>query len=149
MSHTTQPVRVVSGGAQQAGPAPYMQPGAAAQTTYLQAGGPVAQTTYATAAPMQGYQYAPQPMAAPVVGQPMAPPMVQMAMAPMPMPAQPVPVPIPDPESIAKQKDSFMKMLDDQHKQTLNVLDQQLKYQIDMLHAQAAQEKQQFNMQVD
>jgi len=56
---------------------------------------------------------------------------------------------IPDPGSIARQKDVYLKMLDDQLKQGINVLDQQVKYQRDYLTVQCEQQKKQFLLQLD
>merc|ERR1719395_45026 len=78
-----------------------------------------------------------------------------MSYVPMPAPAAPVGPPasvlasMPDPATIAKQKDGYMKMLDDQLKQGTTVLDQQMKYQKDYLYAQADQQKKQYIMEVD
>merc|ERR1719316_1656409 len=43
---------------------------------------------------------------------------------------------MPDPATIDKQKQGYMKMLEDQLKQGTTVLDQQVKYQKDYLYAQ-------------
>merc|ERR1719316_884853 len=56
---------------------------------------------------------------------------------------------MPDPATVQKQKDGYMKMLDDQLQQSSTVLDQQMKYQTEYLAAQAGQQKKQFIMQVD
>lgn len=56
---------------------------------------------------------------------------------------------IPDPGAIARQKDVYLKMLDDQLKQGINVLDQQVKYQRDYLNVQCEQQKKQFLLQLD
>jgi len=56
---------------------------------------------------------------------------------------------IPDPGAIARQKDVYLKMLDDQMKQGINVLDQQVKYQRDYLTVQCEQQKKQFLLQLD
>lgn len=56
---------------------------------------------------------------------------------------------IPDPAAIARQKDVYLKMLDDQLKQGINVLDQQVKYQRDYLSVQCEQQKKQFLLQLD
>eukprot|EP00928_Gymnodinium_smaydae_P079937 TRINITY_DN63764_c0_g1_i1.p1 TRINITY_DN63764_c0_g1~~TRINITY_DN63764_c0_g1_i1.p1 ORF type:complete len:351 (+),score=61.91 TRINITY_DN63764_c0_g1_i1:137-1054(+) len=56
---------------------------------------------------------------------------------------------IPDPGAIARQKDVYLKMLDDQLKQGINVLDQQVKYQRDYLSVQCEQQKKQFLLQLD
>merc|ERR1711959_25394 len=80
--------------------------------------------TVAAPAPMAVPSYVPAPAA------PMAPPASVLAS-------------MPDPPTIAKQKDGYMKMLDDQLKQGTTVLDQQMKYQKDYLYAQADQQKKQ------
>merc|ERR1719395_452914 len=78
-----------------------------------------------------------------------------MSYVPMPAPAAPVGPPssvlagMPDPATIAKQKDGYMKTLDEQLKQGTTVLDQQMKYQKDYLYAQADQQKKQYIMEVD
>jgi len=56
---------------------------------------------------------------------------------------------IPDPAAIARQKEVYLKMLDDQLKQGINVLDQQVKYQRDYLTVQCEQQKKQFLLQLD
>merc|ERR1719382_1663295 len=56
---------------------------------------------------------------------------------------------IPDPGAIARQKDVYLKMLDEQLKQGVTVLDQQVKYQRDYLNVQSEQQKKQFLMQLD
>merc|ERR1719428_1405356 len=56
---------------------------------------------------------------------------------------------IPDPATIAKQKDAYLKMLDEQLRQGTAVLDQQVKYQRDYLAVQVEQQKKQFLMQLD
>lgn len=56
---------------------------------------------------------------------------------------------IPDPGAIARQKDVYIKMLDDQLKKGINVLDQQVKYQRDYLTVQCEQQKKQFLLQLD
>jgi len=56
---------------------------------------------------------------------------------------------IPDPGAIARQKDVYLKMLDEQLKQGVTVLDQQVKYQRDYLNVQCEQQKKQFLLQLD
>eukprot|EP00927_Polykrikos_kofoidii_P011872 TRINITY_DN15079_c0_g1_i1.p1 TRINITY_DN15079_c0_g1~~TRINITY_DN15079_c0_g1_i1.p1 ORF type:complete len:303 (+),score=41.88 TRINITY_DN15079_c0_g1_i1:97-909(+) len=56
---------------------------------------------------------------------------------------------IPDPAAIARQKEVYLKMLDEQLKQGISVLDQQAKYQRDHLSVQCDQQKKQFLMQLD
>jgi len=56
---------------------------------------------------------------------------------------------IPDPGAIARQKDVYIKMLDEQLNQGIVVLDQQVKYQRDYLDVQCKQQKQQFIMQLE
>lgn len=56
---------------------------------------------------------------------------------------------MPDPATIAKQKDSYMKMLDEQIKQGTQVLEAQVKHQKEYLVGQADQQKKQFLMQID
>lgn len=56
---------------------------------------------------------------------------------------------IPDPGAIARQKDVYLKMLDEQLKQSVTVLDQQVKYQRDYLNVQCEQQKKQFLLQLD
>lgn len=72
--------------------------------------------------------------------------------APMSLPPQP-PMPLttgmPDPATIAKQKDAYNKMLEEQLKQGVTVLDAQVKHQKDYLVAQADQQKKQFTMQIE
>merc|ERR1719399_2293466 len=66
-----------------------------------------------------------------------------------PAPPQPLTTGMPDPASIAKQKNAYAKMLDDQLTQGKGVLDGQLKYQREYLAAQAEQQKQTFLMQLE
>jgi hypothetical protein len=56
---------------------------------------------------------------------------------------------MPDPATIAKQKDAYSKMLEQQLKQGITVLDAQVKHQKDYLVAQADQQKKQFTMQIE
>merc|ERR1719382_258846 len=56
---------------------------------------------------------------------------------------------IPDPGAIARQKDVYLKMLDEQLKQSVTVLDQQVKYQREYLSVQCEQQKKQFLLQLD
>merc|ERR1711862_528886 len=56
---------------------------------------------------------------------------------------------MPDPSTIAKQKDAYMKMLDEQVKQGTQVLEAQVKHQKEYLLGQADQQKKQFIMQID
>jgi len=67
----------------------------------------------------------------------------------MPPAPQPLTVGMPDPTTIMKQKDAYMKMLDEQVKQGAAVLDAQCKHQKDYLKSQAEQQKAQFVMQID
>jgi len=79
-----------------------------------------------------------------------APP--QMAGAPQFQAQQPpmsLTVGMPDPATIAKQKDAYSKMLEQQLKQGITVLDAQVKHQKDYLVAQADQQKKQFTMQIE
>ena len=65
------------------------------------------------------------------------------------MPPQPLTAGMPDPATIAKQKDAYMKMLDEQVKQGTLVLEAQVKHQKEYLLGQADQQKKQFIMQID
>jgi len=65
------------------------------------------------------------------------------------MPPQPLTAGMPDPPTIAKQKDAYMKMLDEQVKQGTQVLEAQVKHQKEYLLGQADQQKKQFIMQID
>lgn len=56
---------------------------------------------------------------------------------------------LPDPEAIARQKEVYLKMLDEQLNQGLSVLDQQVKYQRDYLQVQVEQQKRQFMLQLE
>jgi len=56
---------------------------------------------------------------------------------------------MPDPVTISKQKDAYSKMLDEQLKQGITVLNAQVKHQKDYLLAQADQQKKQFTMQIE
>lgn len=56
---------------------------------------------------------------------------------------------LPDPEAIARQKDVYLKMLDEQLSQGMSVLDQQVKYQRDYLQVQVEQQKRQFMLQLE
>jgi septal ring factor EnvC (AmiA/AmiB activator) len=70
--------------------------------------------------------------------------------AAMPLqPPQPLTTGMPDPSTISKQKDAYMKMLDEQFKQGTHVLDAQTTHQKDYLKSQADQQKKQFIMQID
>jgi len=71
------------------------------------------------------------------------------AAAPYMQPPQSLTVGMPDPSTINKQKDAYMKMLDEQVKQGASVLDAQCKHQKDYLKSQAEQQKAQFVMQID
>merc|ERR1719265_1522720 len=66
-------------------------------------------------------------------------------------PAAPAPLTqgMPDPNTIAKQKAGYARMLDDQLKQGTDVVNQQLKYQKEYLAAQAEQQKQTFLLQLE
>ncbi len=59
------------------------------------------------------------------------------------MPPQPLTAGMPDPSTIAKQKDAYMKMLDEQVKQGTQVLEAQVKHQKEYLLGQADQQKKQ------
>ncbi len=59
------------------------------------------------------------------------------------MPPQPLTAGMPDPATIAKQKDAYMKMLDEQVKQGTQVLEAQVKHQKEYLLGQADQQKKQ------
>lgn len=87
------------------------------------------QSSYAVAAPAVSYtpSYAPAPVAYAAPAAPAAPVSVLANM--------------PDPGTIEKQKQGYIKMLDDQLKEGNAVLSQQMKYQQDYLHAQADQQK--------
>lgn len=69
-----------------------------------------------------------------------AQPPVQVAWAPSPG--------LPSPEVIQKQKEGYVRLLDEQLKQGQNTLDQQRKQQSEYLHTQAQQQKQQVEMQI-
>jgi len=56
---------------------------------------------------------------------------------------------LPDPEAIARQKDVYMNMLDEQLNQGVSVLDQQVKYQRGYLKVQVEQQKKQFLLQLE
>jgi hypothetical protein len=56
---------------------------------------------------------------------------------------------MPDPDAVKKQKEDYLKMLDDQLKQGVASLEHQLKYQRDSQHMQAEQQKKQLVMQID
>jgi len=51
---------------------------------------------------------------------------------------------MPDPSTIQKQKDAYLKMLDEQAKQGTQVLEAQTKQQKDFLKVQAEQQKKQY-----
>merc|ERR1719265_2090218 len=87
------------------------------------------QVTYASGPP----SYVPAPMPAPM---PMA------GMTPQPPPN--LTSGMPDPKTISKQKDDYMKMLDEQLKQGMASLDQQVKHQKSYLQQQADQQKKQY-----
>jgi len=72
-----------------------------------------------------------------------------MSAAAQMMPPQPLTAGMPDPATIAKQKDAYMKMLDEQVKQGTQVLEAQVKHQKGYLLGQADQQKKQFIMQID
>ncbi|CAK9082708.1 unnamed protein product [Durusdinium trenchii] len=55
---------------------------------------------------------------------------------------------LPSPEVIQKQKEGYIRLLDEQLKQGQNTLDQQRKQQSEYLHTQAQQQKQQVEMQI-
>jgi len=56
---------------------------------------------------------------------------------------------LPDPKTIAKQKEAYLKMLEDQLRQGIMVLDAEVKVQRSYIVAQADQQKKEFIMQVD
>lgn len=56
---------------------------------------------------------------------------------------------LPDPPTIAKQKECYLRMLEQQLKQSIGALDAQLKHQKEALLQLAEAQKKQFNMQVD
>merc|ERR1712199_19298 len=89
-----------------------------------------------------GYQSVPSYAPPPVM------PAAMPAAMPAPAPPQAVTAGMPDPATVQKQKEGYMKMLDDQLQQSSTVLDQQMKYQTNFLAAQADQQKKQFAMQV-
>lgn len=74
------------------------------------------------------------------------------AVAPMPtgLPQQPASLTqgLPTPDSIQKQKEGYIKLLDEQLKQGQATLDQQRKQQTEYLHQQAKQQKDQVEMQI-
>lgn len=78
-----------------------------------------------------------------------SPSMPSTAMPGGPGPPQSLTNGIPDPGAIARQKDVYIKMLDEQLKQGVTVLDQQVKYQKDYLTVQCEQQKKQFLLQLD
>jgi len=67
----------------------------------------------------------------------------------IPQPPMPLTTGMPDPATISKQKDAYNKMLEEQLKQGITVLDAQVKHQKDYLVAQADQQKKQFTMQIE
>mmetsp|Transcript_12679 Transcript_12679/g.30842 ORF Transcript_12679/g.30842 Transcript_12679/m.30842 type:complete len:89 (+) Transcript_12679:115-381(+) len=71
------------------------------------------------------------------------------AAMPPSMPPQSLTAGMPDPSTIGKQKDAYMKMLDEQVKQGTQVLEAQVRHQKDYLLGQADQQKKQFIMQID
>jgi len=87
----------------------------------------------------RGGSYVPQPMGPPGFGPPpgASPPGGNLSGA------------LPDPEAIARQKEVYLKMLDEQLNQGLSVLDQQVKYQRDYLQVQVEQQKRQFMLQLE
>merc|ERR1711962_1794221 len=66
-----------------------------------------------------------------------------------PQPPMSLTVGMPDPNTISRQKDAYSKMLEEQLKQGITVLDAQVKHQKDYLLAQADQQKKQFVMQIE
>uniref|UniRef100_A0A7S1PMB4 Uncharacterized protein n=1 Tax=Alexandrium catenella TaxID=2925 RepID=A0A7S1PMB4_ALECA len=64
-----------------------------------------------------------------------------------PLPGRPLAVP--DPAAVSRQKDVYLKMLDEQLRQGVIVLDQQVKYQKDYLEVQCEQQKKHFLLQLD
>jgi len=56
---------------------------------------------------------------------------------------------MPDPDAIAKQKEGYIRMLDDQLSEATKALDDQMRHSKEMLYSKAEQQKQQFNTQVD
>lgn len=83
-----------------------------------------------------------------------APPIrAQAFQVPMAQPAQqgshqPLTAGLPTPESIMKQKEGYIQLLDEQLAQGQKILDQQCKQQTEYLHQQASAQKQQVEMQI-
>merc|ERR1719310_1849981 len=69
--------------------------------------------------------------------------------APPPNPPQRLTQGIPDPSAIESQKAAYSKGLDDQLRQGAAILNQQLKQQMDQLHALGDQQKKKYFVQVD
>lgn len=65
------------------------------------------------------------------------------------LPPPPLTAGMPSPEAIQKQKDAYIKILEDQLAQGVNALDTQVKNQKEYSAAQAEQRKKQFIMQVE
>jgi len=55
---------------------------------------------------------------------------------------------IPDPSAIAKQREAYLKALEEQERQAIAVLEQQRAQQVSLLRAQGDQQKQKFNLEV-
>lgn len=104
---------------------------------------PAAQS-YVVGYSTQTPSYVPPVAQTPSYVPPVAPPAVFPAMPPQSSLAS-----MPDPVSIAKQKDGYAQMLDNQLKEGAAALDKQLQYQKDFLHTQAEAQKKQYIMQVD
>eukprot|EP00927_Polykrikos_kofoidii_P053886 TRINITY_DN4840_c0_g1_i1.p1 TRINITY_DN4840_c0_g1~~TRINITY_DN4840_c0_g1_i1.p1 ORF type:complete len:259 (+),score=70.71 TRINITY_DN4840_c0_g1_i1:83-778(+) len=62
---------------------------------------------------------------------------------------QPSTAGLPDPEAISKQKDGYIKLLDEQLRQGTATLDMQRLQQTEFLYQQADQQKRQVSMQID
>jgi len=69
--------------------------------------------------------------------------------APAPQPPQRLTEGLPDPGAIESQKSAYTKGLDEQLRQGAAILNQQLKQQMDQLHALGEQQKQKYFVQVD
>eukprot|EP00933_Yihiella_yeosuensis_P052832 TRINITY_DN50960_c0_g1_i1.p1 TRINITY_DN50960_c0_g1~~TRINITY_DN50960_c0_g1_i1.p1 ORF type:complete len:383 (+),score=75.28 TRINITY_DN50960_c0_g1_i1:80-1228(+) len=97
--------------------------------------------------PGPAYGYGPQG--------PPGPPYVGNIPRPMPIATSPsgepqfLPADMPDPEAVSRQKDAYMKMLDQQLQQNLTVLDQRIKYQRDALTLKGEQQKKHLIMQLE
>lgn len=56
---------------------------------------------------------------------------------------------IPDPAAIAKQREQYLRALDDQEKQAITLLEQQRAHQTGLLRAQGEQQKKKYALEVD